>query len=108
MSRRVRMRCPVILKMGPDEATAVCVDLSAGGCAVELQGGLPVGATVELSIDLPGIGTLRAPAEVVRSREGLVLRELGLRLMTLDQTSLDRLHLYLTGSSAPVDSPTRA
>ncbi len=95
MSKRVRVRCPVTLDVGGNVAKALCVDLSATGCAIETAGELEVGAPVNVSIELPVQGTVRAKAEVVRTQPGMVLRGLGLRLVALDQSSLSRLHTYL-------------
>ena len=96
--RRIRVRCPVVVEGESVQADALCVDISAGGCAIETFAGPPVGSTVVVLIDLPGFGRIRAAAEVVRANGEEPRQELGLRLVELDQSNLVRLHTYLAAT----------
>jgi CheY-like chemotaxis protein len=65
--QRVKMSCKVSLECGEKRISGTTLDLSLGGMLVEAPHALPVGSTVQVSLE-PKVGTppLRLTARVVR------------------------------------------
>ncbi len=99
MSRRVSVNRPMVCSVADSTAAATCLDISGGGCALRTRETIPVGTEVRVRIDLPRVGAFTATAEVVRVREVSGQEELGLRITSLDERNLRRLHSYLAESA---------
>ena len=95
VSRRVAVNRPA--KVDHEAANqATCRDLSGNGCGLRIEGELPLGSTLSVTIHLPE-GPLTVPAEVVRVES----EDIGLRLVSLDQGNLSLLHSYLAHKREP-------
>jgi CheY-like chemotaxis protein len=65
--QRVKTRCKVSLEYGQERISGTTLDVSLGGMFVQAPYALPVGSTVQVSLELkPGTPPLRLTARVVR------------------------------------------
>src|SRR5713101_3033875 len=65
--QRVKTRCKVSLECGQERISGTTLDVSLGGMFVQAPSALPVGSTVQVSLELkPGTPPLRLKARVFR------------------------------------------
>ncbi len=77
------------------------VNLSVGGCLLEIEGEFALGSKGTFSIPLPGVDPgVEVTGEVVRVDEG----EVGLRFTAIDPESLFHLHNIIRYNAADPDA----
>jgi len=91
---RVSALLPADVRIGEDEHSAVCVDLSPGGVGIRMDSVPSEGDDVALRVHMPGGQIIAARAEVMHSGVAEIDR-CGLRFVRLSQGALSAIHNFV-------------
>lgn len=98
--RRISVSLPARVEVERVTHEGLCVNLSGGGLGLRIDGWLPVGTIVNVTVDLPDEEELCIVGEVVRY-DDLATGDFAVRFMKLDQRALVAIHAQVADATPP-------